>query len=92
MRSRSSAAARRSTSTSARARFLHIQVRILVGTLQLVGRGQWNKADVEAALAALRPHPCRARPHHRSDSAYWKFGTTSAAAGGSRPEESIDEN
>ena len=32
--------------------FLHNQVRILVGTLQLVGRGQWRKGDVEAALAA----------------------------------------
>ncbi len=32
--------------------FLHNQVRVLVGTLQLVGRGQWRKADVEAALAA----------------------------------------
>src|SRR5262249_25678827 len=32
--------------------FLHNQVRILAGTLQLVGRGQWSKADVEAALAA----------------------------------------
>jgi len=32
--------------------FLHNQVRILVGTLQLVGRGQWRKADVEEALAA----------------------------------------
>jgi tRNA pseudouridine38-40 synthase len=32
--------------------FLHNQVRILAGTLQLVGRGQWSKADVEQALAA----------------------------------------
>jgi tRNA pseudouridine38-40 synthase len=32
--------------------FLHNQVRILVGTLQLVGRGQWRKSDVEDALAA----------------------------------------
>lgn len=32
--------------------FLHNQVRILVGTLQLVGRGQWTRADVEQALAA----------------------------------------
>lgn len=32
--------------------FLHNQVRILVGTLQLVGRGQWSTADVAAALAA----------------------------------------
>jgi tRNA pseudouridine38-40 synthase len=32
--------------------FLHNQVRILVGTLRLVGRGQWSKQDVEQALAA----------------------------------------
>jgi tRNA pseudouridine38-40 synthase len=32
--------------------FLHNQVRILVGTLQLVGRGQWTKRDVADALAA----------------------------------------
>jgi tRNA pseudouridine38-40 synthase len=32
--------------------FLHNQVRILVGTLQLVGRGRWRTADVAAALAA----------------------------------------
>ncbi|MFO1162146.1 MAG: tRNA pseudouridine(38-40) synthase TruA [Reyranellaceae bacterium] len=32
--------------------FLHNQVRILVGTLQLVGRGQWRRSDVEQALAA----------------------------------------
>lgn len=32
--------------------FLHNQVRIMVGTLQLVGRGQWSRGDVEDALAA----------------------------------------
>ncbi len=32
--------------------FLHNQVRILVGTLQLVGRGQWTRRNVEEALAA----------------------------------------
>ena len=32
--------------------FLHNQVRILVGTLGLVGRGQWTRRDVEDALAA----------------------------------------
>jgi len=32
--------------------FLHNQVRILVGTLQLVGRGQWTRRDIEAALEA----------------------------------------
>ena len=32
--------------------FLHNQVRILVGTLALVGRGQWTQQDVADALAA----------------------------------------
>jgi tRNA pseudouridine38-40 synthase len=32
--------------------FLHNQVRILAGTLQLVGRGQWTRQDVAEALAA----------------------------------------
>lgn len=32
--------------------FLHNQVRILAGTLVLVGRGQWTKRDVQDALAA----------------------------------------
>ena len=32
--------------------FLHNQVRILAGTLRLVGEGKWSSADVEAALAA----------------------------------------
>lgn len=32
--------------------FLHNQVRILVGTLKMVGEGKWTKRDVEAALAA----------------------------------------
>ncbi len=32
--------------------FLHNQVRILVGTLQFVGRGQWSQRDVAEALAA----------------------------------------
>ncbi len=32
--------------------FLHNQVRIMVGTLKLVGEGKWSAADVSAALAA----------------------------------------
>lgn len=32
--------------------FLHNQVRILVGTLGLVGQGKWTRHDVERALAA----------------------------------------
>jgi tRNA pseudouridine38-40 synthase len=36
----------------ARARsFMHHQVRILVGSLKLVGEGKWSKADLESALA-----------------------------------------
>jgi tRNA pseudouridine38-40 synthase len=38
---------------AARARsFLHHQVRILVGTLALVGEGKWRRGDVAGALAA----------------------------------------
>ena len=38
---------------TARARsFLHNQVRIMVGTLKLVGEGKWTRADLERALAA----------------------------------------
>ena len=32
--------------------FLHNQVRIMVGTLKLVGAGKWSSADLERALAA----------------------------------------
>lgn len=32
--------------------FLHNQVRIMVGSLKLVGEGRWTAADLEAALAA----------------------------------------
>jgi tRNA pseudouridine38-40 synthase len=32
--------------------FLHNQVRAMVGTLSLVGAGQWTAADVQAALEA----------------------------------------
>lgn len=32
--------------------FLHHQVRSMVGCLMMVGRGQWNGGDLEAALAA----------------------------------------
>lgn len=37
--------------TSARS-FLHHQVRIMVGTLSLVGKGKWNKDDMQRALDA----------------------------------------
>ena len=32
--------------------FLHNQVRIITGTLKLVGEGKWTIGDVEKALAA----------------------------------------
>lgn len=38
--------------TAAARSFLHNQVRILVGTLEYVGRGKWTARDVEQALAA----------------------------------------
>ena len=42
-----------SITVTARARsFLHHQVRNMVGTLALVGRGKWTRADVAAALEA----------------------------------------
>jgi tRNA pseudouridine38-40 synthase len=42
-----------SISIALRARsFLHNQVRILVGTLRLVGEGKWDRGGVEQALAA----------------------------------------
>ena len=40
--------------------FLHNQVRILVGTLQLVGRGQWTRRDVEERARRARSHARRA--------------------------------
>ncbi len=74
--------------------FLHNQVRILVGTLQLVGRGQWSEADVAAALAAR--DRTRAGPtapplglclmEVRYDSA----GAASAAGEGRDAEEAVD--
>ena len=40
-------------SITVRARsFLHNQVRILAGTLRLVGEGKWSRDDLAAALAA----------------------------------------
>lgn len=45
--------------------FLHNQVRILVGTLALVGRGQWSEGDVATALAARdRRHAGPTAPPH----------------------------
>ena len=71
--------------------FLHNQVRILVGTLQLVGRAQWRTADVEAALAAkdrTRAGPT-APPQGLCLMEVRYDGSAGAEAD---PEESIDEN
>jgi tRNA pseudouridine38-40 synthase len=72
--------------------FLHNQVRILVGTLQLVGRGQWSKADVEAALAAR--DRTRAGPTAPPDGLCLMEVRYDGSTGGGEadPEESIDEN
>jgi tRNA pseudouridine38-40 synthase len=71
--------------------FLHNQVRILVGTLQLVGRGQWSTADVEAALAAK--DRTRAGPTAPPDGlCLMEVRYDSSAVAEADPEESADEN
>jgi tRNA pseudouridine38-40 synthase len=76
--------------------FLHNQVRILVGTLQLVGRGQWRKADVEEALAAkdrTRAGPT-APPQGLClmEVRYDDSADRGSAGDEADPEESIDQN
>jgi tRNA pseudouridine38-40 synthase len=71
--------------------FLHNQVRILAGTLALVGRGQWSTADVETALAAR--DRTRAGPTAPPDGLCLmevRYDRRSDAEGD--PEESIDED
>jgi len=71
--------------------FLHNQVRILVGTLQMVGRGQWSMADVEAALAAR--DRTRAGPTAPPDGlCLMEVRYDRGSEGEGDPEESIDEN
>jgi tRNA pseudouridine38-40 synthase len=71
--------------------FLHNQVRILVGTLQLVGRGQWSKADVEAALAAK--DRTRAGPTAPPQGlCLMEVRYAGSAGADADPEESADEN
>ena len=54
------ATARRSAIDVGARSFLHNQVRILVGTLQLVGRGQWSQARCRGGAGRARPHARRA--------------------------------
>ena len=49
--------------------FLHHQVRILVGTLRMVGNGKWNNDDVLAALAAK--NRCAGGPTAPPDGLYF---------------------
>lgn len=70
--------------------FLHNQVRILVGTLQLVGRGQWTKQDVAAALAARdRTRAGPTAPPIGLCLMEVRYGSGSAA--GRDAEEAVDE-
>jgi tRNA pseudouridine38-40 synthase len=72
--------------------FLHNQVRILAGTLQLVGRGQWSKKDLEAALAAKdRTRAGPTAPPHGLCLMEVRYDG-SAAGSDADPEESADEN
>ena len=69
--------------------FLHNQVRILAGTLQLVGRGQWSRTDVEAALAAIdRTRAGPTAPPHGLCLMEVRYDGSAEAD----PEETIDEN
>jgi tRNA pseudouridine38-40 synthase len=69
--------------------FLHNQVRILAGTLQLVGRGQWSRADIEAALAAAdRARAGPTAPPHGLCLMEVRYDDSAEAD----PEETIDEN
>lgn len=77
--------------------FLHNQVRILVGTLKMVGRGQWTKRDVADALAArdrTRAGPtappeglCLMQVTYKAVT----DGTDSAGGDRSDPEEPLDD-
>ena len=69
--------------------FLHNQVRILVGTLQLVGRGQWNGRDVAEALAAKdRTRAGPTAPPHGLCLVEVRYDGSAEAD----PEESVDED
>ena len=69
--------------------FLHNQVRILAGTLQLVGRGQWSTADVEAALAAAdRTRAGPTAPPHGLCLMEVRYDGSAEAD----PEEAVDED
>jgi len=68
--------------------FLHNQVRILVGTLQLVGRGQWSRRDVADALAAKdRTRAGPTAPPHGLCLVEVRYDGSAEAD----PEESVDE-
>jgi tRNA pseudouridine38-40 synthase len=69
--------------------FLHNQVRILVGTLQLVGRGQWSRRDVAEALAAKdRTRAGPTAPPHGLCLVEVRYDVSAEAD----PEESVDED
>jgi len=69
--------------------FLHNQVRILVGTLQLVGRGQWSGRDVAEALAAKdRTRAGPTAPPHGLCLVEVRYDGSAEAD----PEESVDED
>ena len=70
--------------------FLHNQVRILVGTLQLVGRGQWTSRDVEEALDARdRTRAGPTAPPHGLCFMEVRYDLTSDA--GRDAEEAVDD-
>lgn len=69
--------------------FLHNQVRIITGTLKMVGLGQWTKRDVEEALEAR--DRTRAGPTAPPEGLYLMEVLYSAANDRRHAEESMDD-
>lgn len=73
--------------------FLHNQVRIMAGTLKLVGEGKWSADDVAAALAAC--DRTKGGPTAPPDGLYLaevRYDGDSDAAGGQASDDAVDDD
>ncbi len=72
--------------------FLHNQVRIMVGTLKMVGDGKWTKADVAEALAAKdRTYGGQTAPPEGLCLVEVRYDGLGAGSGGGDTDETVDE-